>query len=330
MKVLVPFITVLLLAMAGYFLSSFSEGQFVSGIVVPYAACVLFLLGFIWRIVRWASSPVPFRVPTTCGQQKSLEGIPCSNVDNPSGIFGVMARMFMEIVFFRSLFRNTRVELYNESKLVYGSRKWLWLGAMAFHWSFLIIVLRHMRFFIDPVPSLITIIERVDGLFQIGVPVLYITTSVFGAALLYLFLRRIFVPTIRLISLYQDYFPLFLIAAIAVTGIIMRYYLKVDLLGVKNLMIGLIHLNPVIPQGIGSIFYMHLFLICILAVYFPFSKLMHMPGIFLSPTRNLANNNRARRHINPWNKAVAVHTYEEWEDEFRDKLKSAGYELEKD
>ncbi|HQP49667.1 MAG TPA: respiratory nitrate reductase subunit gamma, partial [Spirochaetota bacterium] len=149
-------------------------------------------------------------------------------------------------------------------------------------------------------------------------------------ALLYLFLRRIFVPTIRLISLYQDYFPLFLIAAIAVTGIIMRYYLKVDLLGVKNLMVGLIHLNPVIPRGIGSIFYMHLFLICILAVYFPFSKLMHMPGIFLSPTRNLANNNRARRHINPWNKAVAVHTYEEWEDEFRDKLKSAGYELEKD
>ncbi|HQP49668.1 MAG TPA: hypothetical protein PKX12_13130, partial [Spirochaetota bacterium] len=107
MKVLVPFITVLLLAMAGYFLSSFSEGQYVSGIVMPYAACVLFLLGFIWRIVRWASSPVPFRVPTTCGQQKSLEGITCSNVDNPSGIFGVMARMFMEIVFFRSLFRNT-------------------------------------------------------------------------------------------------------------------------------------------------------------------------------------------------------------------------------
>ena len=36
-----------------------------------------------------------------------------------------------------------------------------------------------------------------------------------------------------------------------------------------------------------------------LAAYFPFSKLMHMAGVFLSPTRNLANNNRMVRHVNP-------------------------------
>ncbi len=69
---------------------------------------------------------------------------------------------------------------------------------------------------------------------------------------------------------------------------------------------------------------------CALLAYFPFSKLMHMPGVFLSPTRNLANDNRARRHVNPWNAPVKVHTYEEWEEEFHKALKSAGFPLEKE
>lgn len=330
MKVLISLMTVLLLSAVGYILPAFPGGQNISGIVLPYAAFSIFVFGFIWRVVRWASSPVPFRIPTTCGQQKSLKNIKRNSIENPSTVPGVIGRMFLEIFFFRSLFRNTRVELYNESKLTYGSNKWLWIGAMAFHWSFLIIIIRHARYFIDPVPALIVGAERIDALFQIGMPVIYITNASFGAAIIYLLVRRVAVPKIKFISLYQDYFPLFLIAGIAVTGILMRYFIRVDLLGVKNAMIGLIQFHPAIPQGVGQIFYMHLFLICILAIYFPFSKLMHMPGVFLSPTRNLVNNSRARRHINPWNQVVAVHTYSEWEDEFRDKLKSAGYELEKE
>jgi hypothetical protein len=55
-----------------------------------------------------------------------------------------------------------------------------------------------------------------------------------------------------------------------------------------------------------------------------------MPGIFLSPTRNLANNNRRVRHLNPWDYPVKVHTYEEWEDEFREKMRAAGLPLEKE
>ena len=79
----------------------------------------------------------------------------------------------------------------------------------------------------------------------------------------------------------------------------------------------------------GAWFFVHLALVSTLAAYFPFSKLVHMGGVFLSPTRNLANNNRMKRHINPWNYPVKVHTYEEWEDEFRDKIVAAGMPLEK-
>ncbi|HSR11750.1 MAG TPA: menaquinol oxidoreductase, partial [Thermodesulfobacteriota bacterium] len=81
---------------------------------------------------------------------------------------------------------------------------------------------------------------------------------------------------------------------------------------------------------IGLPFFIHLFLVTALAVYLPFSKLMHMGGVFLSPTRNMANDNRMRRHVNPWNYPVKVHTYEEYEDEFRARMKAAGLPVEKE
>jgi nitrate reductase gamma subunit len=103
----------------------------------------------------------------------------------------------------------------------------------------------------------------------------------------------------------------------------------VDLLGVKNLAMGLFTFKPVVPEGIGLPFFVHLFLVCVLVAYFPFSKLMHMGGIFLSPTRNMTGDSRRKRHVNPWNYPVKVHTYEEYENEFRDKMIQAGLPVEK-
>jgi nitrate reductase gamma subunit len=100
--------------------------------------------------------------------------------------------------------------------------------------------------------------------------------------------------------------------------------------GIKELTMGLITFSPVIPTTVGTIFYIHLFLVSALFAYFPLSKLMHMAGVFLSPTRNLANNNRAAMHVNPWNYPVKVHTYEEYEDDFREKMKLSGIPVEKE
>jgi nitrate reductase gamma subunit len=85
-----------------------------------------------------------------------------------------------------------------------------------------------------------------------------------------------------------------------------------------------------VPEGIDVMFYIHLFLVSTLLAYFPFSKLMHMGGVFLSPTRNLPNNNRARRHVNPWNYPVKVHSYEAYENDFRDLMKEAEIPVEKE
>lgn len=93
---------------------------------------------------------------------------------------------------------------------------------------------------------------------------------------------------------------------------------------------GLMTFSPVIPDNVSVVFYLHFFFVSVLLMYFPFSKLMHMPGVFLSPTRNLANTNRIKRHVNPWDYPVKVHTYEEWEEEFKEKLKKSGYTLERE
>ena len=134
----------------------------------------------------------------------------------------------------------------------------------------------------------------------------------------------------RYISLANDYFPLLLLLGIALSGFLLRHWVRTDVVGVKELAMGLVGLSPVVPEGIHWLFYVHLFFVSLLFAYFPFSKLMHAGGVFLSPTRNLANNNRAVRHVNPWNYPVKVHTYEEYEDDFREKMKAAGLPVEKE
>ena len=304
--------------------------QVLFGIIIPYIAVLIFIAGFIYRVMDWASSPVPFRIPSTCGQQKTLPWFKQNKIDNPFTTGGVILRMFFEIVFFRSLFRNTRMTLNEGPKISYVWEKWLWIGALAFHYSFLTVLIRHLRFFLEPVPVCLQWLEKIDGFFQIGLPGLFISGAVLLAAVTFLFLRRIYLPQMRYISLAADFFPLFLIISIAITGILMRYFTKVDVVGVKELAMGLASFHPTIPEGIGVLFYIHMFLVSILFIYFPFSKLMHMPGVFMSPTRNLPNNNRAKRHINPWDYPVKVHTYDEYEDEFREKMKEVGLPLEKE
>jgi len=300
------------------------------GVIIPYAAIAIFLIGLIFQVIKWAKSPVPFRIPTIAGQQKSLRWIKNSPLESPHSTLGVIGRMILEVFLFRSLFRNTKAELKNGPTLVYGSSKYLWVGALAFHWSFLIIILRHFRYFTEPVFGFVPFIQNLDGFFQIGVPVIYFTNAAIVIALSFLFLRRMTDPKLRYFSLASDYFPLILLLSIAITGILMRYLIKVDIVGIKELAMGLFSFQPVVPEGIGIMFFIHLFLVCVLLIYFPFSKLLHMPGVFLSPTRNLANNNRMKRHINPWDYPVRIHTYEEYEDEFREKMKAAEIPLEKE
>lgn len=330
MKILFPFVAVLGLIIISAVGSQVGmEALF--GIVFPYLAILIFIGGFINKVVGWAKSPVPFRIPTTCGQANSLPWIKQSHLDNPSTTAGVVMRMVLEVLLFRSLFRNTQADVYDGPKLRYGSSKYLWLFGLLFHYSFLVIAVRHLRLFADPIPFFVSILEFADGFLQIGLPHVYQSDLVILGAITFLFLRRIMLTNVRYISLPADYFPLFLIFAIAATGMLMRYVTRVDVVAIKQLAVGLATFHPTIIVDLGTVFYVHIFLVCTLLVYFPFSKLMHMGGVFMSPTRNLANNSRMVRHINPWNDpSLKPHSYAAYEDEFREFMVDAGIPVDKE
>jgi len=300
------------------------------GIIIPYVAVATFFTGLIYRVVKWARAPVPFHIPTVCGQRKSLPWIEANNIESPSNTAGILGRMALEVLLFRSLFRNDKAELRKSGKLVYKGNRWLWLGGLAFHWSLFIILFRHTRLFTEPVPAIVLFVRDVDSILQSLLPIVYITDILILIALTYLFFRRVIYPQMRYISLPSDYLALLLILGVAISGVLMRVFYQVDIVGVKKLAMGVITFHPSIPEGIGLIFYVHLFLVSTLIAYFPFSKMIHSAGIFLSPTRNLKNNSRMRRHINPWDYPVKVHTYEEWEDKYREVMKKAGLPLEKE
>jgi nitrate reductase gamma subunit len=332
MKYAFPLAAVIALVLIALLAVQIPGMQYLFGVAIPYLAMALFLGGFCYRIIHWAKSPVPFKIPTTCGQGFSLPWIKHDKLESPVNTAQVVARMFLEIFLFRSLWRNTKATMYDGPKLTYESSKWLWLFGILFHYSFLIVVVRHMRLFLDPVPWLVSFLETGDSLLQIGAPTMYTTDITIVLGLLFLFGRRLMNPQVRYISLANDYFPIFLILAIAFTGILMRFFLRtnVDINAIKQLAVGLVTFHPTIVTQISSLFYVHLFLVCALLAYFPFSKLMHMGGVFLSPTRNMANDSRMKRHINPWNPEIKPHSYAGYEDEFRADMIEQGIPVEKE
>lgn len=327
MKALLAAGVVLALVLAGAFAAAVPGGTAAITVVLPYIAFVTLVVGIAWRVWQWAASPVPYRIPTTCGQQRSLPWIRTAPFDNPDT--GVMAglRVAIEALTFRSLLRNSRARV-SAGRLQFSEARLLWLASLALHWSLLVIVLRHLRFVLQPTPFFVAPLDAFDGFLRIGAPPLLITDVLVVAALLYLVGRRLVNPLLRYLSLLTDYFALLLLLGIALSGMAMRYVDPVDLVSVKEFALALAAFHPVVPAAPSALLLVHLLLVSTLAIYLPFSKLVHFGGVFLSPTRNLANNSRRVRHINPWNHPVPTHTYAEWEAEYAEKMKLAGLPVE--
>ena len=323
MKALLAAAAVLTLVLAGASAGAIPGGTTAITVVLPYVAFLTLVAGVAWRVWQWAASPVPYRIPTTGGQQRSLPWIRTAPIDNPDT--GVMAavRVAIEALTFRSLLRNSRAHVQSD-RLEFSEARLLWLASLVLHWSLLVIMLRHLRFVLQPTPFFVPPLDALDGFLRIGSPPLLITDVFLVAALLYLLGRRLADPLLRYMSLLTDYFALLLLLGIALSGMAMRYVAPVNLVSVKEFALALAAFHPVVPAAPSALFLVHLLLVSTLAIYLPFSKLVHFGGVFLSPTRNLANNSRRVRHVNPWNRPVPTHTYADWEAEYADKMKLAG------
>jgi nitrate reductase gamma subunit len=284
---------------------------------------------FVYKVMGWLRAPVPFRVPLTTGQQRSLRGLPRHGWQTPHSPSEVALRALVDIVLLRPLFRATPTALALGRGLPHNLARGLWLGAVAFHGAMAIVLLRHLRMVLEPVPGFVVWLEAYDVATEMSLPKLHVTSLLLLVALLFLLGRRLVLPRIRYISLAADYLPVLLLIAIAATGIVMRHVTRTDVTAVKELALGLVAGKLVAPAQVGFWLSAHVSCVAALLLYFPLGKLMHAPGVFLSPTLTLANTNRELRHLNPRNPKVVILHYTDYENTFRERMIEAGLPVEK-
>lgn len=300
------------------------------GVVIPYLAFSLFVGGVVVKVLAFAKRPVPFCTPLTAGQQRSLIWIQPDPIENPSSALGVALRVMSEALLFRSLIRDEKSLVLKDKDVLQPPARLLWGLALLFHASLLVILLRHLRFALEPVPSAVVFLGQMDELLDFGIPRVFLTDILIGLALLGLLVRRIIQPKMRLLSLTQDYFFLLLLLGIVLTGVWVREVNRVDVAQIKEFVLGIVAFKPRSPERLGTFFLVHLTLASALAASFPFGKLIHMVGAWLSPTRTLPNTPRRNHYQNPWDYPVKLHAYEAYEEEFKDKMLKAGLSLDLD
>ena len=226
-----------------------------------YIAFFIFSYGLVSKILQYKNTPAPLKIPT---------------MPAPTTQAGVVFRMSREVILFESLFK---------------SSKWTWLFGWLFHFGLFLDMLRHLRYFIDPIWFWVVIIQPFG---KYGSILMFV-------GLVGLLIRRIVVDRVRYISSPSDHLMLVLILCITSTGIAMSFYLGADVISLLRpapcLITFDIHNIPADPVLIS-----HLIMVALLMIIFPYSKLLHAPGLFFSPSRYQVDNSRDKRHIAKWAK----------------------------
>jgi len=230
-----------------------------------YFATLVLLAGLANKILQYARTPAPLKIPTTPA---------------PVTRRGVFFRIVREIVLFESLFKGN---------------KWTWIFGWMFHFGLFLVTLRHLRYFIDPVWLPVQLIQPF-GIYG-GI------AMVVGLAGLWS--RRFLVDRVRYITGPSDHLILALLVGIGLTGLGMTFVIHVDVIAVKQFFLGLMRLQ-VQPLPADPLLLLHLLLVVILMIVFPFSKLLHAPGLLFSPSRNQVDNPREQRHLAPWAKRLEL------------------------
>lgn len=224
-----------------------------------YAATAILVFGVGYKIYDYARTPAPLKIPTTPA---------------PTTSSGVAFRLFREVVFFESLFKAT---------------KWTWIFGWLFHAALLLVLIRHVRYFQEPIWTVVALVQPFGLYAGFGMVI----------GLGGLWARRFLVDRVRYISTPSDHLMLALLLGIGLTGLGMKFVAHTDIVSVKNFMQGLMSFN-IQPMPEDPILLVHLFLVATLMTIFPISKLLHAPGLFFSPSRNQADNPREHRYVSAW------------------------------
>lgn len=227
--------------------------------ILFYVAVLFFVVGVARKIYIYAKTPAPLKIPTTPA--------PLTNS-------GVVWRITKEVTVFQSLFK---------------SNKWIWIFGWLFHFGLLLVLLRHLRYFIEPTWFWVDLIQPFGKYASIAMVV-----GLFG-----LWGRRFLVDRVRYISSPSDHLMLLLLISIGLSGMLMTFFIPVNIIAVKGFIMGILHFD-LMPIPDYGVFLIHLALVMVLLVVFPISKLLHAPGLFFAPTRNQKDNPREQRHVQGW------------------------------
>jgi len=228
-----------------------------------YSAAAILAGGVAWKCWVYARTPQPLKIP-----------IPPA----PTTRRGVALRMLVEVTLFRALFR---------------SNKWIWLFGWLFHAALLAVLLRHLRYFTEPVWAWVQLVQPL-GLYA-GFAMLFGLTGLWA--------RRFLVDRVRYISGPSDHLMLALLVAIAASGLGMKFVAHTDIVALKAFFLGLMAFEwQALPAD--PVLLLHLGLVATLMIVFPLSKLLHAPGVFFSPSLNQVDDARERRHAAGWSARI--------------------------
>ena len=196
-------------------------------ILAAYAAYASFWIRFYAHILVWRRAVRKNPLPASAGVP--LRGKPC-------------ALAVRDVLLFR------RLLMVNPA---------LWIGEWVFHASFLLVLARHLRFFLNPIPLLVWYLQ---------------TPGLIAGYLLPLSLLYILI--IRLCTKQEKYaapanvFLLCLVLAISAIGVLMQAQFKPDLIDAKLFIYGIMSFAPAAVPG-SVLFMIHFLLVLVLISFLP-------------------------------------------------------------
>lgn len=133
----------------------------------------------------------------------------------------------------------------------------LWLGEWVFHASFLLVLLRHLRFFLNPVPGWVWALQT-PGL---------IAGYILPFSLIFILIIRLFTKREKYASP-RNMVLLGLVLALSSVGLLMQTLFKPDLVDAKLFIYGLMTCAPAAPPH-STLFFIHFSLFLLVVLLLP-------------------------------------------------------------
>ena len=225
---------------------------FAAGILI-YIAVIVFIIGMAYQIVTWVKTPRSYVA------------------------LGIYPKPKNKGVRFFKLLKDAFV--FPHSAEV---DPWMWVFAISFHFSLAAVLLAHFRMVKEFTP-LVNIIGS-GGMEKLGA-IAGCTMGIILLITIFFYIFRRFFSPYKELSVFEDYFIVFLLIVIIALGDHLRFFAKIYVADYRAYFQSVLMFKPSFPPAIAEkgarwVLTTHVLFVNIFVMYFPFSKLTHAIGTF--------------------------------------------------